>query len=101
MRRPRKPLSARVTRVLFLSLIRSCFVVGSSFILFILILDSIVTATEFIKFVLLSFDHFLPFPFYSDGRCCRCLLCTKNSSRQNFNLVPLVIAVFLFYSNRF
>src|SRR5277367_5589728 len=101
MRRRLKPLSARVTRVLFLFLIRSSFVVGSSFILFILILDNVIAIAEFIKFLFLSLGQSLPFPFDSDGRCCRCLLCTKVSSRQNFNLLPLVVAVFLFYTNRF
>src|SRR5277367_4672586 len=100
MRRMSKPLSALVTRVLFLSLIRSSFVVGSSCILFILILDNLITITEFIKFLLFSFYHFLPFPFDSDGRCC-CLLCTKVSDGPKFNLLPLVVAVFLFYTNRF
>src|SRR5277367_1631247 len=100
MRRCLKPLSARVTRVLFLSLIRSSFVVGFFCILFILILDNIITITEFIKFCLL-FDHSLHFPFDSDGRCSRCLLCNKILRRQNFILLPLVVAVFLFYTNRF
>src|SRR5277367_6432513 len=100
MRRIWKPLSTRVTRVLFLSLIRSSFVVGSSFTLFILILYNLTTITEFIKFCLL-FDHSVPFPFDSHGRCCRCLLYTKVSSRQFFNLLPLVVAEFLFYPNRF
>src|SRR5277367_4307603 len=101
MRWLRKPLSARVTRVLFLSLIRSSFAVGFSCILFILILDNIIAISEFIKLLFLSFDHSLPFPFDSHGRCCRCLLCTKVSSRQFFNLLPLVVEVFLFYTNRF
>src|SRR5277367_314780 len=97
MRRRLKPLSARVTRVLFLSLLRSSFVVGSSFIL---ILDNLIAIAEFIKFCLL-FDHSLPFPFDSDGRCCHCLLSTKVSPRRNLNFLPLVVAVFLFYSNWF
>src|SRR5277367_2327371 len=97
MRRRLKPLSARVTRVLFLSLLRSSFVVCSSFILLILILDNLITITEFIKFLLLSFDQSLHFPFDSDGRCC--LLCSKFSSRQNPSLLD--VAVFLFYPNRF
>src|SRR5277367_2743854 len=101
MRRRFKPLSARVTRVLFLSLFRSSFVAGCSFILFILILDNAIAIAEFIKFLLLGFDHSLYFSFDSDGRCCRCLLCTKVSSRQNFYLLSLVLAVFLFYSNWF
>src|SRR5277367_1941161 len=100
MGRRLKPLSARVTRVLFLSLIRSSFVVGSSFTLFILILDNLITITEFIKFCLL-FDHSVPFPFDSHGRGCRCLLCNKILRRQNFILLPLVVAEFLFYPNRF
>src|SRR5277367_5445724 len=91
MKRCWKPLSARVTCVLFLSLIRYSFVADSN----------VIVIAEFIKFLLLSFDHFLPFPFDSDGRCCRCLLCTKVSSSQNFNLVALVVAVFLFNSNPF
>src|SRR5277367_2868501 len=95
-----KPLSARVTRVLFLSLVRSSFIVGSSCILFILILNNIIAITEFIKFCLL-FDHSFHFTFDSECRCCRCLLCNKFSRRQNFILFPLVVAVFLFYSNRF
>src|SRR5277367_5515547 len=101
MRRIWKPLSARVTRILFLFLIRSSFVVGSSCILFILILDNLIAITEYIKFLFLSFAHSLPFPFDSDGSCCRCLLCTKVYSRQNFNLLPLVVAFFLFYTNQF
>src|SRR5277367_2455724 len=101
MRRRLKPLSARVTRVIFLSLIRSSFVYVSTFILFIFLLDNIIAITQIIKFLFLNFDHSLPFPFDSDGRCCRCLLCTKVSSRQNFNLLPLVVAVFLFYMNWF
>src|SRR5277367_2596513 len=98
MPRRLKPLSARVTRVRFLFLIRSSFVVGSSFIL---ILDNVIAIAEVIKFLFLNFDHSLPFPFDSDGRCCRCLLSTKVSPRRNFNLLPLVVAVFLFYSNWF
>src|SRR5277367_868531 len=101
MRRRLKPLSARVTRVLFLSLIRSSFVADSSFILFILILDNLITLIEFIKFLFLKFDHSLPFPFDSNGRCCRCFLSIKVPSRQNFNFFPFVVAEFLFYSNRF
>src|SRR5277367_5020541 len=101
MRRCLKPLSARVTRVLFLSLIRSSFVVCSSFILLILILNNLITITEFKKFPSLSFDQYLHFPFDSDGRCCRCLLCSKILSRKNFNLISLVVAEFLFYPNRF
>src|SRR5277367_6103757 len=96
-----KPLSARVTRVLFLSLIQSSFVAGCSFILFILIFDNPIATAEFIKFLLFGFDHSLPFPFDSDGRCCRCLLSTKVSPRRNLNFLPLVVAVFLFYSNWF
>src|SRR5277367_5239296 len=101
MRRFWEPLSARVTRVLFLFLIRSSFVVGSSCILFILILDNIIAIAEFIKFLFLSLDQSLPFPLDTDDRCCRCLLCNKVSSRQNFNLLPFVVAFFLLYSNRF
>src|SRR5277367_4587932 len=101
MRSTLKPLSARVTLVLLLFLIRLSFVAGLSFILYILILDNVIAIAEFIKFLLLRFDHSLPFPFDSDGRCCRCLLCNKISSRQNFNLLALVVAVFLFYTNRF
>src|SRR5277367_6251088 len=103
MRRCLKPLSARVTRVLFLSLIRSSFVVCSSSTLFILILDNLITITEFVKFFLL-FDHSLHFTFDSDDRRRgngRCLFFNKISRRQNFNLLPLVGALFLFYSDRF
>src|SRR5277367_4760476 len=93
----RKPLFARVTRVLSLSLLRLSFVDCCSFILFIFIFDNLITITEFIKFLLLSFDQSLHFPFDSDGRCC--FLCSKFSSRQNSSLLD--VAVFLFYPNRF
>src|SRR5277367_2481208 len=98
MRRRLKPLSARITLVLFLYLVRSSFVVGSSFILFILILNNLITITEFIKFILrFSFDHF---PFDSDGRCCRCLLWTEVSPSLILTHFPIVVAaLFLFYSN--
>src|SRR5277367_2811800 len=94
MRRRLKPLSARFTRVLFLSLIRSSFLVAgicSSFLNLSLVLDNL-SSTVVAQFFFFDFLH-----FQFDGHYCL-LIC-----RPNFTLLHLSIAVaeFQFHLNRY